>query len=249
MNPGSHDRDLLVRYLIGSMSDEERDGVGTRLFVDEAFAEAIDEVETDLIDEYASGRLSSADAKAVRIRLLNSERQQERLAVARAFARANRHPDHSTGRLLCAAAVFLLFAAGLWYHSRGMVPAAAPVVEVNGATAIPAVPQPPAPVFAALLTSGGLRDGGIQEVTLPDHADRLRFDLELPDNLPQAKYSVLLTGSRTTVLDEHDLASHLEGETPLLSIVIPHSVLQPGSYVAYVTSSGQRRQVYRFRIR
>src|SRR4051812_48253630 len=117
MIPSSQERDLLTRYLLGYLSDAEREAVSDRLFTEDSFAEALEEIERDLLDDYAAGSLSAHDRTAVASRLLTSERQQEKLTFARTFAGRSRTPKRRSmlrPLLWAAAAILTIGAAGIW---------------------------------------------------------------------------------------------------------------------------------------
>src|SRR5215470_46098 len=52
------DDEMLVRYLVGTTTDEETEALDELSIVDEAFAERLRAAEHDLVDAYASGELS-----------------------------------------------------------------------------------------------------------------------------------------------------------------------------------------------
>jgi len=256
MIPSSQERDLLIRYLLGYLSDAEREAVSDRLFTEDSFAEALEETERDLLDDYAAGNLSAHDHTAVATRLLTSERQQEKLRFARTFAGRSRAPKRrNVQRLLlwAAAAILTIGAAGIWWSTSSKP------TEPQRAQKAPAVETPvpksssPAPVavFAALLTPGSLRDGEVQEVVLPSGAELVRLDLQLTANAPAASYTARLTRQRETLLEQRGLSAHVEANTPVLSVVLRSSLLTAGTYRLHLTTSGPQPESvsYYFRIR
>ena len=256
MIPSSQERDLLTRYLLGYLSDPDREAVSDRLFTEDSLAEALEEIERDLLDDYAAGNLSARDRTAVATRLLTSERQQEKLTFARTFAGRSRAPKRrNVQRLLlwAAAAILTVGAAGIWWSasSRPTEPQSAqkaPPVE----TPAPKSPSPaPVAVFAALLTPGSLRDGEMQEVVLPPGAELVRLDLQLTGNPPAVPYTARLTRQRETLLEQGGLSAHTEANTPVLSVVLRSSLLTAGTYRLYLTTSGPQPESvsYYFRIR
>lgn len=248
MNFGGHNRELLVRYLLGQLSDEERDEVGTRLFSDDAFAELLEDAETDLIDRYARGELNAVDANAVRSRLLNSERQQDKLALARASALRGRRAVRSRTRwvLAAAAALVMVVAGSTWWFATKRpttIVQKVPPPAVSHEAALPAVPA-----FAALLSPTGTRDAGPQQVTLPQGAGQVRFDLEVLNEDAGPVFSVQLFREGVAILLYDGLRAHVEGSTTLVSVPVASALLTPGGYVFSMSANGGSRVSYRFRI-
>ncbi len=242
MNLGPQERDLLRRYLLGELSEEARDEVGTRLFADEPFAEAMEDAERDLLDAYARGELNAGDRAAVELRLLVSEGQQEKLRFARALARRSKRSLLLRYAAWAAAVILTISgAAGVWLHRS-----AKPQEVVSAPVATPATQ--PAPVFAALLSPGGLRDGEMPEVVLPPNAASVRLDLLLED--VKGSYSVQLVRQRDVVLEQGGLEAHVDGSTPVLSVSVPSSMLTAGQYRLSASPVGGRGALtYNFRVR
>ncbi len=79
---------LLLNYLLGDLPDEERERVEERMFADDEFYEQIEAMKAELADDYARGELSSRERARYESRFLTSTNGRERLAFARAMARA-----------------------------------------------------------------------------------------------------------------------------------------------------------------
>ena len=78
--------DPAVRYLLGDLSDAERDALEERYFTDEdAFLE-LKAAEDDLIDAYSRGTLPAAHRPAFEARYLASDTGRARVEFARALA-------------------------------------------------------------------------------------------------------------------------------------------------------------------
>jgi len=75
--------ELLVRYLLGKMSDQERDRVDEQFFGDRDFLEQLLTVEDDLIDDYVRGELSPSDRRQFEEFFLRSPDRHRRVALAR----------------------------------------------------------------------------------------------------------------------------------------------------------------------
>ena len=98
---------LVRQYLLGELSEEDREAVEDRLFGDVAFLEAVEVAETTLMDEYVAGELSGPERKRWEGYLAAHPKSRERLALSRALqVRAGRS---RLWWLAVAAAVLALF--------------------------------------------------------------------------------------------------------------------------------------------
>lgn len=77
------DEQLMVRYLLGETTEEERDAVVDRYFADFDFLEQMTAVEQDLIDDYLHDRLPPQQRIHFEQHFLASRKQQEKVAFAR----------------------------------------------------------------------------------------------------------------------------------------------------------------------
>lgn len=74
-----------VQYLLGRMTEEERDAFQERFFADPELFATVESAEVDLLDAYNRGELNAEDRGAVERFLLSSEGQRQRLLVSRAL--------------------------------------------------------------------------------------------------------------------------------------------------------------------
>jgi hypothetical protein len=81
------DQPLMLRYLLGLLSEEERAGVEESFFQDDEFFEELGAAEDDLIDDYVRDRLSGQTLKAFEEKLRSNSRWLERVSFARALDR------------------------------------------------------------------------------------------------------------------------------------------------------------------
>lgn len=88
-NDSAHeDRNLLSRYLLGRLSDDDRDRLEHRLLADAALSDEAAVVEDELLDAYATGELPHGQRRDLETRLAASPRLRWRLAFARTLGRA-----------------------------------------------------------------------------------------------------------------------------------------------------------------
>ena len=108
-----------------------------------------------------------------------------------------------------------------------------------------------AAVFAALLTPGGLRDGGVQEVKLPPGADLVRLDLQLESNDAAGRYGVRMARDRQAFLIQENVPVHREAGLAILSVEVPATALPAGLYSFSVTEGNANNATtfYHFKIR
>jgi hypothetical protein len=85
MKTDSVDELLLVKYLLGRLTEDEQASVEDRAFADRDFLSALDAVEADLIDAYVRGELSQEDRRAFEHRFLASPQRRRKVEFAQAL--------------------------------------------------------------------------------------------------------------------------------------------------------------------
>ena len=75
-----------MQYLLGTLSNEERERFEERYFSDDAEFEEVEIAEEELIDRYVRRELSASDAAQFEVRLARSAGLQERVDFAKLFA-------------------------------------------------------------------------------------------------------------------------------------------------------------------
>lgn len=86
MVDNTKDKTLMVRYLLGQVSAEERHGLEERYFADTDLFEELVGTENDLIDAYVRGQLSSAQRFQFESRFLATPELRDRVRAARSLA-------------------------------------------------------------------------------------------------------------------------------------------------------------------
>src|SRR5262245_55383888 len=81
------DEMLLVKYLLGELSEEEQVQVEDRAFSDVNYLTALESAEADLIDAWVRGELSPADRRAFERRFFTSVERRRKVEFARDFSR------------------------------------------------------------------------------------------------------------------------------------------------------------------
>lgn len=85
MEPGADEQSVMIRYLLGELSEAERDALETAYFSDDASVEKLEFVRDDLIDRYTAGRLSGAERERFENHFLQSPHNRRKLAFATAL--------------------------------------------------------------------------------------------------------------------------------------------------------------------
>jgi anti-sigma factor RsiW len=206
--------DRLERYLLGLLDEPARDEVEAQAFGDPAVADALDDVETALVDAYVSGALSGGRREAFRRALATRPRLQVRVRVAHALGR--REPRARVARWwlpVLGAAAALVLAASVWLLERAAPPEPAPaqtasVTDAPAAdtptpeAAVPpppdtpqATPRPPAgSVFAVTRPVGVSRAADIVDIRVPSGSTHLQVRVPIAPGDDFARYRVRLRG-------------------------------------------------------
>src|SRR4051794_18731950 len=77
---------LLVRYLLGELSESDQAVVKDRAFAESEYLGALEAAEADLIDTYVRGGLLESDRRAFARQFLNSPNRRRKVEFARALA-------------------------------------------------------------------------------------------------------------------------------------------------------------------
>jgi hypothetical protein len=79
--------EVLVKYLLGNLTEEEQARVEDQAFADPDYLGALEAAEADLIDAYVRGELAQADRRGFECRFLTSPQRRSKVEFARALAR------------------------------------------------------------------------------------------------------------------------------------------------------------------
>lgn len=79
-------RELIVRYLLGDLPQEDQVKIENRAFQDQRYLENIVAIEDDLVDGYVRGEISVAQRAKFEENFFSSERRRSKVAFARALA-------------------------------------------------------------------------------------------------------------------------------------------------------------------
>ena len=225
MKPSDPGQDLIRRYLLGRLPDQDQQSLEEEFMTGDTSLEELEAAEDELVDEYLAGRLSSQEREQFEKHFLSTPEREQKLRFAKVFHRyaaANQPPTVSAASLtatnffsfntwparIAALALILVAISGIWlYRSRQTQP-----------------------IFATLTLSPSFStrsDGAeVKKVRLPSNADSLKLILNLPSGRQAARYRAELENqagkTTTTEVIEESFSS--------LTIAIPASQLKPGQY-------------------
>src|SRR5256885_4672984 len=111
-------QDVLERYLLGEVTDDERAEIEQGYFADDALFDQLADVENDLVDSYVQDTLQPAERKRFEERFLASSSGIARVEFARALqrkiaARSGRKTI-SLRQLAIAASIAIVVIAAAW---------------------------------------------------------------------------------------------------------------------------------------
>jgi hypothetical protein len=226
-------------FLLGRLSDDRRAQLEERVFDDEDAYEALMSVRYDLLDEYASGRLSEADRLHVEERVLGAG-AHDAMALAELLARRPARagvddtvavtPRRSLGRWLplVAAAAVAILAVGV---SLRMVTEnrrlRADLDRALGAATAPPVASAGASAIARVALSPGTTRGAGDIPVIAIAADALLVEFVLPVGESRPEYRVALEGRGGRIWSQRQAARDAGGA---IRVWLPRSLLADSAY-------------------
>ena len=215
-------RDLLLQRL----PSQQAAALEQRLVVEAGVAERVRQVEYDLLDDYARGRLAADQRRAVEQRLLRTAADRQRLAVARGLAALPKpriglpaRQRRWSGAALGGIAATLLLAVLLWPHQSGVpVPGEAPVTSARTGA-----------VYTVSLLAQLSRGNGAQPLSVPVGTAqvRLQAEVEKPDAADIYELQ-LLDGDGRLLQAAPGLHWQRAGTHAYIEAVVPIAALAPG---------------------
>ena len=139
----SINEELIARYLLGDLSEEEQIRLEDLAFSDQDVLQEILAVESDLIDEYARGELSDSQRRQFEGRFLTSAERRQKVEFARAFAKVV--PESATERAFRPAAAGM--STSWWESLKSLLSNLTPPVKFAMAAALSScrIPRPKSP--------------------------------------------------------------------------------------------------------
>jgi hypothetical protein len=222
-------------YLLGRMPEADAERLEARLLQDDDLFQAVREVEDDLFDAFARGRLT-ADERTQFVERFGG--RTDRLAFSRALAQRVR-ADRSSGGgpstrftwfPLAAAATVVLVAGTAWIlrpqPASSGVPAANPPAA---SAAVAPAGQPPIVVALSLATSRAAGDPATASLPAGMSALQLRVRLNPADKYD--RYTMELRSQADRVVWRGDeLRAAVESGDLIVTATVPASALEAGTY-------------------
>jgi len=237
-----------IRFLLGELSEEERLAFEERLLVDGELFERVRAEERELLDAWARGELSPAEARRLETHYLASPAGRDKLGFARALqtleARERRAQQRSARILRFPRRPIerLALAAGL----------AAAVIGLGWLLRLAAPGPGPAPVVASVqLSAISVRGAdGPQIVEVPAAAERVELVVDLEGVLAEGPFDVEVRDDEGTVIRRVVRVAAVEVEWGrTLSVELAAEILPGGEYELRLRPSSGEVVAVRFALR
>jgi hypothetical protein len=243
------DDDTLRAWLLHRLADESAvAALEQRVLEDDAFGLRVRAIETDLIDDYARGRLDDDDRRAVARWLIATPADRLRLRTARALAhligtrgaaratRSNAPARRRRGLFAFAAAAVLLLAVwGTWQRTGRDAPIG---TDAN----LPTI---------TLLASQQRGAAGSPNATvgIAHDASALRLQVEVAEGDASTRYAVRIDSASGTVFEARALAARTNGAYRFVEAVLASNRLADGDYRVRVAVDGSGQPLQEWTLR
>ena len=240
MENATLDDDLLRRYLVGSLGEEEAERLDELSVTDDEVALRLRAVENDLVDSYARGELSGEMLRRFESAYLSSPQRREKVQIAKALASresvaAASHVSafsspHMT-RWAIAASIIAVTAAGylLFEPRQGnqQVPN-----EIAVGTMTPqreSAPSPPLKSVSFTLPAPTRGAAAPRTLTIPPDTQQVTLQLQLESN-DFSRYHGALRNLRTQEIIWTSDPATAASDRPSVSIAVPAGQLKQENY-------------------
>ena len=191
------DRDGLQEYLLGQISEDQRQTMEQRLLTDDEFFEELEIAEDELIDAYLDGALAPTERQLFEQLFLASPERLRKLRFARALTRPNTFVAPVAVTLT--ERIRLVWNSQTWLLRAAAV--AAVVIVIAGVMwfARPHVnsPQTYATITLTISNNDRAQGGVASRITLPLQTDALRLRLVLPETATRYRVELLRENGET----------------------------------------------------
>jgi hypothetical protein len=233
------DDQILVRYLLGSLPEDETERLDELSVADDDFVWRLRAAENDLVDSYLRNELSGDTLERFRAFYLSSTHRREKVKFAESLLKLAQEPQVSRGwfaaplliprwGLASGIAAALVLATVLIYGNavlRNQVRHA----ERERASLSASAGEAPAPPLVAMVLRPPVRGGGpIPEVSVPLGAENAAFALKLETDDSLAYLVALKEASGSQSLWRSEERKSVGG---VVSVSVPARLLQARDYV------------------
>jgi hypothetical protein len=238
--------EVIVRYLLADVSEEESSQMEERLVHDPSFFDVVASVEDDLIMQFVRGDLESSKLSRFNEVYMNSPAKRARVESARAWRQAvrdaagTRSPRAVNSGWLrfatLAAAAVVIIVAVLWWSPRKH--------PVPPPLATPAQFTEKISYASFALEPGLTRSQGGTQISLPPGTTEVHFELAVANASAHKSYTAVLgTPERPAAW-----TSSVSAKDGSLLAVVPAKVLRPGDYTLELRAGREDVATYAFRV-
>lgn len=237
-NQPAMDDELLTRYLLGSLPEEETERLDELSVADDEIAWRLQAVENDLVDRYVRGDMKGDTLDRFRSAYLASPARRKKIAFAKALDSVE-HRGKGSGispwwAVAAAAVIAIAVMTSLLFIPRHEQRMAPPEVIARVAKPQPApAPRPIAPVMTAtfLLPPPARGAGSIETLDVPAAAQRVVIRLQLEsDDFPEYRAVLRDLATSEIVWRSEPVRSAPEGKWRSVAIEIPRPTLSQQHY-------------------
>jgi hypothetical protein len=264
----THQKELLLRYLLHEMNSSERETVDMQLIADPEYAADFQSTQNDLLDDFAADRLRQEESARVQ-RAIESNSSFARAAqMANAFRLANWHPRPTTKQVprfhlpyWAVAACGVMIAGGLagsvlWLHrpsaplaqlkaTPGATQAAQPIQPKTiqaGAIAPPQsqVRSPRPLLVATLVLPESTRSEAATQLELKPGVQSIHIEWAVATEAESSPRLALtiLQDSKRIARFAEESPRRTIAGTPVARFIVPPALVQPGKYLFRITGFG-----------
>jgi hypothetical protein len=217
------DQARIKDYLLGKLSEDEREKIEERLMVEDALFEELEILKGELVEDYREGVLTRTERRSFENGFLSSpEGRQKQVFAAAIHTLEQRRQPQPVGLF---GRIFAFFRQPQW---AGASVALATVVIV--VIILVKTPQQPSKFVAITLTSNAVtrsnEDIQYPKIAIPPDTNELRVSLTLPQPAtPDTRYRIVLDNRR----DQTSLQPSGQ-DANSVSVVIPAQQVPTGLY-------------------
>ena len=269
MSAGRAAAKQMIAYLLGELPDAESLRLEQSCMDDDDFFEELLAVEAELTDSYLQGQLVGKAGEAFEKRLLNSPDGGKAIALSELITRRDtsrsrvaattqrkesswwplarlRAPRQFLIVPLAAAAILIVGISLGVLHRKRQTSQLHPAAQLPRLTTPAATPMPssrrPVVIATFLISAGGEREAGsVNEIRVPNGADRLRLQVDLGNSDYKGYRAVLKMIDGEESKDLNDLQASRSASGVTLFIQLAPSDLPPGDSMLTVTGFGGQR--------